>query len=292
MNLDVDISIHNTTCSEFAAYRGPGQKVIAYTYYEANVKQKKSFDAFNRDYFAGIESNLKLVNQMYGPEWVMRLYYQMPNKESQNWSKLCHLVCNNPQLDICDIEHNPKYGNISKVYPLVWRFLPALDATVETLLVRDLDSQISNREVAAVSEFLKSNKEFHVMRDHPYHGVAILGGTWGVKLSNSKVRQAFAKSFARMAKDPQSKAPRTKAGPDQVLLKRHVWPWAHSVAMSHDAYSCQEFSNSSPFPTQRQAGVGNFIGSVIAINNSIPFEPKFECPETCRPPEHQDWIYC
>ena len=114
-------------------------------------------------------------------------------------------------------------GNISKVYPLVWRFLPALDATVETLLVRDLDSQISNREVAAVSEFLKSNKEFHVMRDHPYHGVAILGGTWGVKLSNSKGRQAFAKSFARMAKDPQSKAPRTKAGPDQVLLKRHVW---------------------------------------------------------------------
>lgn len=74
------------------------------------VSSRKSFDAFNRDYFAGIESNLKLVNQMYGPEWVMRLYYQMPNKESQNWSKLCHLVCNNPQLDICDIEHNPKYG--------------------------------------------------------------------------------------------------------------------------------------------------------------------------------------
>ena len=74
------------------------------------VSSRKSFDAFNRDYFAGIESNLKLVNQMYGPEWVMRLYYQIPNKESQNWSKLCHLVCNNPQLDICDIEHNPKYG--------------------------------------------------------------------------------------------------------------------------------------------------------------------------------------
>ena len=54
--------------------------------------------------------DLKLVNQFYGPEWVMRLYYQIPNKKSQNWSKLCHLVCNNHQLDICDIEHNPKFG--------------------------------------------------------------------------------------------------------------------------------------------------------------------------------------
>ena len=39
----VDWIDYSTTINhsiQFAAYRGPGQKVIAYTYYEANVKQK------------------------------------------------------------------------------------------------------------------------------------------------------------------------------------------------------------------------------------------------------------
>ena len=184
---------------------------------------RHSFDAFNRDYFAGIETNLKLMSQLYGPQWVMRLYYQIPNPDSKNWSKLCHLVCTHPQLDICDIEQNPKFGNLTQVYPLVWRFLPALDSTVETLLVRDLDSHISHREVSAVQEFLESTKEFHVMRDHPYHGVAILGGTWGVKLNDSKVRRAMEKSFTKMRRDPKSRSPRTKAGPDQTLLSRYIW---------------------------------------------------------------------
>ena len=162
------------------------------------------------------------MNDLYGPEWILRLYYQIP-KESPNWSRLCHLVCTNTQIDICDIEQNPKYGNISRVYPLIWRFLPALDLTVDTLLVRDLDSDISPREVAAVEEFLQSSKEFHVMRDHPHHGVAILGGTWGVKLERPKVREAFSRSFVKMAKDRRSVSPRNKAGPDQSLLKDYIW---------------------------------------------------------------------
>ena len=65
------------------------------------------------------------MTSRYGPEWVMRLYYQIP-KTSPNWSKLCELVCTNPQIDICDIENNPRYGNLSKVYPLIWRFLAPL----------------------------------------------------------------------------------------------------------------------------------------------------------------------
>ena len=97
------------------------------------------------------------------------------------------------------------------------------DLTVDALLVRDLDSNISPREVAAVQEFLQSSKEFHVMRDHPYHGVAILGGTWGVKLERPEVRQAFSRSFVKMAKDPRSTSPRDRAGPDQTLLKRYIW---------------------------------------------------------------------
>ena len=48
------------------------------------------------------------------------------------------------------------------------------------MLSRDVDSNISEREVAAVKQWLNSDASFHVMRDHPQHGVFILAGrpTW------------------------------------------------------------------------------------------------------------------
>ena len=48
---------------------------------------------------------------------------------------------------------------------------------------RDLDSRLNDREQAAVTEWLNSNKSFHIMRDHPWHGTEILGGMWGCKLT-------------------------------------------------------------------------------------------------------------
>ena len=35
------------------------------------------------------------------------------------------------------------------------------------------------RERDAVNEWLRSNKTFHLMRDHPWHGSEILAGMWG-----------------------------------------------------------------------------------------------------------------
>jgi len=41
---------------------------------------------------------------------------------------------------------------------------------------RDLDSIVSQREVAAVNDWLAAeNKTFHIMRDHKQHGSAIPG---------------------------------------------------------------------------------------------------------------------
>lgn len=68
---------------------------------------------------------------------------------------------------------------------------------VELLLSRDLDSRINEREVAAVSEFLASEKHFHVMRDHPAHSAPIMGGLWAARpvgvrgKLNSSFKQLF-----------------------------------------------------------------------------------------------------
>ena len=95
---------------------------------------------------------------------------------------------------------------------------------MDLILVRDLDSEITPREISAFNEFFASDKKFHVMRDHPNHGVPILGGTWGTKLElDSIVRKQFNNSFNKMFQDPLFYASRRKAGPDQTLLKKYVW---------------------------------------------------------------------
>ena len=68
-----------------------------------------TFDVFKRDYFAGIETNLKLMKELYGSEWILRLYYQI-SKKSKSWNRLCSLVCNDPNIDICNAEKNPMFG--------------------------------------------------------------------------------------------------------------------------------------------------------------------------------------
>ena len=48
-----------------------------------------------------------------------------------------------------------KLGNASELYPLVWRFLAVLDPQVSLYFSRDLDSQLGERELAALMEFVR-----------------------------------------------------------------------------------------------------------------------------------------
>ena len=89
---------------------------------------------------------------------------------------------------------------------------------------RDLDSRISAREVAAVQEFVQSDKLLHSMRDPPGHGVEFVGAAWGADLSKPGARDLWWKAWVRMFKDKKRiGAPRSSWGPDQGLLKLHVW---------------------------------------------------------------------
>jgi hypothetical protein len=46
----------------------------------------------------------------------------------------------------------------SKLYPLLWRFLPVVDPQVSLYFSRDLDSHLNRRELEAVKEFLGDRK--------------------------------------------------------------------------------------------------------------------------------------
>ena len=71
-------------------------------------------------------------------------------------------------------------------------------------------------------------------------------------------------------------------------------PLVSKYTLAHDSYLCKKYKDSETkaFPTERIQGVGNFVGSVIETGGIISFTEEFECPKDCRPPDHQDWIYC
>jgi len=89
---------------------------------------------------------------------------------------------------------------------------------------RDLDSLFSEREKAATEEWLRSNKEFHFMRDHPAHSYTILGGCWGCKLTQ-KVRSQWkgawkSSEWFETTWFPLMRAEPGKWGPDQLFLEK------------------------------------------------------------------------
>jgi hypothetical protein len=86
-------------------FRGSHQKVIAFTFYSG-----PTYDTYHRDYFTGIESNLDLMKQFYGPDWLMRLYYQVP-KNSLSEERLCKIACSDLSIDLCNAEDIPRFGN-------------------------------------------------------------------------------------------------------------------------------------------------------------------------------------
>lgn len=277
-------SLNDSTCSKASFQRGGGQKVIGFSFY-GNPNSTKSKE---RKYFQGIADNLDLLPHHY-PSWIIRVYYDL-EPDDPELRLLCDLACSNPSLDICHVRSNPASGDISQIFAMNWRFFPTLDPNVDMFVSRDLDSRINSREKAAVEDWYKTKKHFHFMRDHPAHGIEILGSGWGVRLGpqRSEVRRVFREAWRTASHDTMFWAARKAYGPDQGFLKRYIWPWAKWTAVSHDAYFCKQFPRTTPFPTRRKNSTNNFVAAIVEAGDWL----VQECPEACRPPGHRDWTTC
>ncbi|XP_071535845.1 uncharacterized protein [Panulirus ornatus] len=170
----------------------------------------------------------------------------------------------------------------------MWRFVVMADPLVVEFLVRDTDSVVLPREVSAVDQWLtNSTAVLHVMRDHPSHNGLILAGMWG----GSRLRGGD--KLTELLKGMMRWPPRNLWDYDQILLKRVVWPEVLDTVLAHDSYFCanphfRSRHRSVPFPTRRQGRY--FVGWGPTRNHELP--GVLPCPRVCRPPEHQDWVFC
>lgn len=106
--------------------------------------------------------------------------------------------------------------NMVNWYMMFCRFLPFENPENKFYLSRDCDCRLINREIKAIEQWVLSNKNFHIIRDHPWHNTLILGGMWGARnFSLPNLRFLIMKWCLYYVNLNEKK----DKGPDQYFLK-------------------------------------------------------------------------
>ena len=113
-----------------------------------------------RNYYDGILENIRII-QEYFSEFEIYVYKGICDP---TWV-----------FENCKVIETEKEGVINMLY----RYLPLTFADIG--FVRDADSRVYERDRWCISEFLKSSKNYHIVRDHYYHKEPIMGGIFGWK---------------------------------------------------------------------------------------------------------------
>jgi len=195
-----------------------------------------SFCLYGSDdnYYNGLLENIAIIKEHY-PDYEIFVYRGKCEKE---W----------PLKDV-NVIHTSREGAINTIY----RYLPLKFAEIG--FVRDADSRITERDRWCINEFLKSDKQFHIIRDHYWHKSPIMAGMFGWKQT--------------LDIDFETTEDRGY-GIDEALLKDHIYPFIKDRALVHtNIYSLAGEDDRRIEIMQKDKY--DFIGNVIW--NGVP---KFE----------------
>lgn len=154
------------------------------------MKKIVAFSLFGTDlkYYVGAEKNIQLVEELL-PSWEVSIYYHPDITSSIHIQHLSTLKCN--LINVADICLNINKPIIDHPIPYFWRFFSFFDENIS--ISRDLDSRISKREVEYINRWLNSDKDFFVIRDHPWHS-QYPAGLFGIK-GNKNNFKGFTEAF-------------------------------------------------------------------------------------------------
>jgi hypothetical protein len=137
------------------------KKIISYTLFGDDLK-----------YYIGAEKNI-IINKELLPDWETYIYYLPEKIKVEYINKLIEIGAK--LIDVTYVEIGDKK---SIEFPYFWRFLSFLNNDIT--LVRDLDSRISDREVEYINRWLENDKDYFIIRDHPWHA-PVPSGLFGIK---------------------------------------------------------------------------------------------------------------
>jgi hypothetical protein len=249
------------------------QKVIA-TFPKSHEKRVISFGLYGRNpkYTHGALQNTELA-LIYFPGWVLRFYVtsDVPKEVLEGLQKRGAEIFNIPD-------------GVGYAAGMFYRFLVAADSSVDRYLIRDADSRLNARDAISVEEWILSQAPVHIQRDHVNHCIPMNGGMWGGTVGAIKDMSTMIENW--IDKDSY--------GADLHFLEESIYPAIRDFSLQHDAYCCDRFPNSKPWPSKRYANYQH-VGQVFDADDKSRltdidgFIRGVPVPGQCR--KRAEWIY-
>lgn len=211
-----------------------------------------SFSLFGalETYCIGAIKNAKIAKKMF-PDYECWFYVHKPSVPKS--------ICK--QLKIMKhVKVILKEGDLKTCKPMMWRFEPICDPSVELIMSRDCDSRLIDRDVWCINEFIKSDKIFNIIRDHPYHIKEIMGGTFAAKQSEIFL------NFKDLLNDFKQVGEREY---DQVFLKNKLYPIIKNNCLIHSNWHKFEGESVSKIKIPYNKDNYFFIGASYNFRSTI-----------------------
>lgn len=209
-----------------------------------------SFTLFRYDlkYYVGAQQNIEQVNSML-PGWKTRIYYHEDLIIKEEIEKLKML-----DAEFINVKGMEFGGKDVLNFPYFWRFFSFLND--ERSIVRDLDSRLSKREVQYINNWIESDKDYFIIRDHPWHS-KVPSGLFGIKRAIQEFKQHFEDYIANKEE--------IIWGDDQDILEKYS-----PNMKQEDVFYCGYDDKTNFIPRDDQ---DFFIGLQLDQNNQ-PIEPN------------------
>lgn len=212
-----------------------------------------------KKYTEGLLKNIELITE-YFPEFKIWIYagQDVPEdyiKKYKSYNQVIYIPS----------EHSLEKSSHTL---MTHRFFPIDDTEVEICFVRDADSRIYNRDRWCISEFLKSDKKFHIIRDHFWHKEKITGATWGIK------KGLLNQSVKNLATTWLQNQTNTQYGADQKFLSNLIYPLIKDDLLIHSNIIGFSGEKITEIPEELESNT-DFVGNVYEYNENGEEYPKF-----------------
>lgn len=206
----------------------------------------------NPKYLVGLKRNLELMRDIY-PGWWSAIYWG-GDIDRRDRFELTNQFDDLHKMSV--IHQSADWRN------MFHRFRVLEDLKDSDLFIsRDCDSRLTEREAAAVNEWVESDSGFHTIHDHYHHTVPMLGGMWGMK-------RGAMPEFAEQLDDWVENCGNYWQV-DQEFLTQRVWPVARHDVLNHTEFHGNLWPGVA-IPMKRQGR--EFIGASYDENDIIDAE--------------------
>ncbi|AVJ25529.1 hypothetical protein CQ006_25885 [Pseudomonas cedrina] len=223
-------------CSDVRHGQGPFQPLLGKPpAFQADQPQRNiiAFTLFGESprYCESAIANVVVAKELF-PHWRCRVYLD------DTVPACIHRRLHSAGAQVIDMSGAAQDG----VHPLMWRFLVVDDPEVDRYLIRDADSLLSEREQAAVEQWIATDYWFHHMRDYFTHTELILAGLWGGCRGGLMSLKPLMQAWLARQSDVTRFA-------DQIFLRETVWSTLRQSVLNHDDWF--DFHGATPFATHR-----------------------------------------